>query len=316
MSVPSGEPSDSRTFPLSRCISCGTAVTGGNPPTPELYEEGMYAPGKPRAAGVVEAFQRATVGQPVRILRRAGLPPGSRVLDAGAGPGRLVQALAGAGYQATGIEPSGRSAAIAAAAGRPVERRSIEEHEAEELDAVVLWHVLEHVDDPLAVLERLATWVRPGGMLLIGVPNAASAQARIAGPGWLHFDAPRHRVHLTPDGLSRLLTRARFESGRTHHLVWEQNPHAMWMSMLTRLGMRPGFPFHLLKRNIDARPKDLAILAAGVPLLPVALLAELGAAGAGRGGTIAMVSRRAGSTLSASSSLAGAHAASTATGHA
>jgi SAM-dependent methyltransferase len=185
---------------------------------------------------------------------------------------------------------------IAHAAGRPVERRAIEEHEDSGLDAVVLWHVLEHMDDPLATLERLGSWLRPGGTLLVGVPNAASAQARIAGPGWLHFDAPRHRVHLTPDGLTRLLARAGMVPGRTHHLVWEQNPHAMWMSMLTRLGMRPGFPFHLLKRNIDPRPKDLAILAAGLPLLPVALLAELGAAGAGLGGTIASVSRRGSST--------------------
>ncbi|MBA3302156.1 MAG: hypothetical protein H0T15_09860, partial [Thermoleophilaceae bacterium] len=53
IAVPSGEPSDRRTFPLARCVSCASAVTGGDPPGAEAYEAGMYAPGKPRASGVV-----------------------------------------------------------------------------------------------------------------------------------------------------------------------------------------------------------------------------------------------------------------------
>lgn len=286
-----GEPSDSNRYPLLRCSRCGSAATGGPPPGPEAYEAGIYAPGEPRASGLVAAFQRATVGQPVRILRRAGLAPGARVLDAGAGRGRLVAALRGAGYDARGIEPSARSAGMAQAAGEPVEQRPIEEHAEDGLDAIVLWHVLEHVDDPRATLERLRCWLAPGGLLLLGVPNAASWQARIGRDGWLHFDAPRHRSHFTPLGLELLLDRSGFAPGRVHHLVWEQNPHAMWMAMLTRLGMRPGFPFHLLKRNIDPRPRDLALLGLGVPLGPVALAAELAAAAARRGGTVAALAR-------------------------
>jgi SAM-dependent methyltransferase len=291
--VRSGEPSDPRRYPLLRCARCGSAATGGPPPGPEVYEAGMYSPGEPRARGLVAAYQRATVGQQVRILRRAGLAPGARVLDAGAGRGRLVAALRAAGYDARGIEPSRRSAGMAEAAGEPVQLRSIEEHREEGLDAVALWHVLEHVDDPRATLDRLRGWLAPGGLLLLGVPNPASLQARIGGDGWLHFDAPRHRSHFTPLGLERLLERSGFHPGRIHHLVWEQNPHGMWMAMLTRLGMRPGFPFHLLKRNIDPRPRDLALMALGVPLAPVALATELAAAAMRRGGTVAALARAA-----------------------
>jgi hypothetical protein len=136
------------------------------------------------------------------------------------------------------------------------------------------------------------SWLRPGGLLLVGVPNAASLQAQIGGEGWLHWDAPRHRVHFTPSGLAALLERSGFEVVRTHHLVLEQNLHGMWMSLLVRMGMRPGFPFHFLKRNIDARPRDLALTAAGVPLLPVAGALELAAASLRRGGTIAAIARR------------------------
>ncbi|MFL5896123.1 MAG: class I SAM-dependent methyltransferase, partial [Thermoleophilaceae bacterium] len=160
-----------------------------------------------------------------------------------------------------------------------------------ELDAAVLWHVLEHLDEPAAALSRVRSWLRPGGLLLVGVPNAASLQAEIAGDGWLHWDAPRHRVHFTADGLTRLLARSGFDLVRTHHLVVEQNLHGMWMALLTRLGMRPGFAFHFLKRNIDPRPRDLALTAVGIPLIPVAVALEAGAAGIRRGGTIAAIAR-------------------------
>ena len=76
-------------------------------------------------------------------------------------------------------------------------------------------------------------------------------------------------------------------------MVWEHNPTAMWMGLLSRAGMTPGFPFHLLKRNVPARPRDLALLAAGVPLAPVAVGLEALAAADGRGGTVAAVARRA-----------------------
>jgi hypothetical protein len=98
-------------------------------------------------------------------------------------------------------------------------------------------------------------------------------------------------VHFTSDGVERLLARSGFEPVRTYHWVLDQNLHGMWMAMLVRLGMRPGFPFHFLKRNIDARPRDLALTALGIPLLPVAIAAEAGAAAMRRGGTIAVVAR-------------------------
>jgi hypothetical protein len=56
--------------------------------------------------------------------------------------------------------------------------------------------------------------------------------------------------------------------------------------------MTPGFPFHLLKRNVPARPRDVALLTvAGPVLLPVAIALELAAAAARRGGTIAALAR-------------------------
>jgi SAM-dependent methyltransferase len=240
---------------------------------------------------VLGAFQTAATKQVAGFLFRAGLPADARVLDVGAGRGRLVAMLREGGVDARGIEPSARSLELARAAGVALERRDVFAHEDSGLDGVVFWHVLEHLDDPGAALLRSRSWLRPGGLLLVGVPNIGSLQAAIGGAGWLHLDAPRHRVHFTVDGAQRLLASSGFEPLRVHHWVLEQNVHGMWIALLVRLGMRPGFPFHFLKRNIDATARDLALTAVGIPLIPVAAGVEAGAALARRGGTVAVVAR-------------------------
>jgi SAM-dependent methyltransferase len=169
---------------------------------------------------------------------------------------------------------------------------TIAEHEDAGLDAVVLWHVIEHTDDPAATLARVASWLRPGGVALIGVPNVASLQARIGGASWMHFDAPRHRVHFTPRGLALAVSAAGLRPGAAAHMVWEHNPAAMWMALLSRAGMSPAYPFHVLKGNAPAGGRDLALMLAGLPLFGLAAALEGLAASARRGGTIAALAYR------------------------
>lgn len=279
-----GEPADRARYELLRCVRCGSAVTAGEPPGPDAHAAGMYAARPPRAARVVAALQRLAARLPRRMLATAAIEPGARVLDAGAGRGRLVEALRASGYAAEGIDASPRAPGVG--------RAAIEEHEDSGLDAVVLWHVLEHVTDPAGALAAVRRWLRPGGVLLVGVPNVASVQAAVGGDSWFHLDAPRHRTHFSAAGLCALLARAGFDVREERHLVPEHNLHGMWFALLGRLGMTPGFPFHLVKRNVPLRPRDVALLLLAGPLLALPALAlELAAVALRRGGTVAVVAR-------------------------
>jgi SAM-dependent methyltransferase len=283
-SAPGGEPSDHATYDLVRCRECGTAVTTGGDPGSSAYTSGIYAGRPPRLERLVGALQRIVLGLPRRALARAGVGPGATVLDVGAGRGRLVAHLRSLGYRAEGIDPSPR--------GEGVTRATIDEHAGRELDAVVMWHSLEHVADPAGALARAGEILRPGGVLVVAAPNLASLQATVAGLTWFHLDLPRHRTHFTAEGLRALIARAGMRPERTYHLVPEHNFHGMWFALLGRLGMTPGFPFHLLKRNVAARPRDVALLlVAGPLLLPFALLLELLAAALRRGGTVVVIGR-------------------------
>jgi 2-polyprenyl-3-methyl-5-hydroxy-6-metoxy-1,4-benzoquinol methylase len=49
-----------------------------------------------------------------------------------------------------------------------------------QFDAIVLGHVLEHVEDPVAILRRVREWVAPGGAVYAAVPNAHSLHRQAA----------------------------------------------------------------------------------------------------------------------------------------
>jgi hypothetical protein len=152
--------------------------------------------------------------------------------------------------------------------------------------------VLEHLDDPVGALQRMAGWLRPGGALLVGVPNLASVQAWVGGLRWYHLDVPRHRVHFTPAGLDAALRSGGFTPIRTVHVLGEHNPFGMWQSLVNRVTRHPSYLYNLLKRNAPLLSSDLVVTALAVPLVPAAAVLELAAALAGRGGTIAVLARR------------------------
>jgi SAM-dependent methyltransferase len=292
--VPGSDPALPGDYELARCPACGSAVTLAPAPA-QAHEQGAYGGGAPRGAALVAPLLRAFDRRRLTFLARAGGRPPGRLLDVGAGRGRFVAQARAAGWEAAGIEPSLRGVTGARALGVELQQAGIEAAAvpAGSLDAATLWHVLEHLDDPGAALARIAGWLRPGGLLVIGVPNLASVQARAGGERWFHLDVPRHRTHFTVDGLHALLRRHGLEPVATHHVLAEHNPFGLWQSVVSRATRTPSWLYHALKRNAPLRSRDAVVTALALALAPVAVVAELAFALARRGGTMAVVARRA-----------------------
>ncbi len=291
--VPGSDPALLGDYELARCESCGTAVTLAPVPV-QAHEAGAYGGGVPRGAGIAAPVLRAFDRRRLRQLARAGAIPPGRLLDVGAGRGRFVAQARAAGWYAHGIEPSRRGVEGARALGIELVSAGIDDAEvpAASLDAASLWHVLEHVEDPGAALDRIAGWLRPGGMLVVGVPNLASVQARLGGGRWYHLDVPRHRTHFTTAGLQTLLQSHGLQPVSTCHLLAEHNPFGLWVSLVSRATRVPSWLYHALKRNAPLRSRDALITVLALPLAPLAVLAEAVFGLAGRGGTVSVVARR------------------------
>lgn len=112
--------------------------------------------------------------------------PGSRVLDIGAADGSVARVLAGRGCRVSAVEKDEAAAREVALVCEHVVTGDIERLDLEQalggqrFDAVLLLDVLEHLREPLAVLERAAAVLVPGGQIIASIPNVAHGAVRLA----------------------------------------------------------------------------------------------------------------------------------------
>lgn len=64
-------------------------------------------------------------------------------------------------------------------------------------DVIALWHVIEHLTNPWALLRSVAENLNSNGILVLAAPNPDAWQFHVMGKNWPHLDAPRH-VYLLP----------------------------------------------------------------------------------------------------------------------
>jgi len=97
-------------------------------------------------------------------------------------------------------------------------------------DLVTLWDVLEHLYQPLDSLRRVHSLLKPGGVLIVNVPNLDSVESKLLGRHWGHLDIPRHLWHFTPSTLRRMLQAAGFGEIRlttSYRILTEHMPRAL-----------------------------------------------------------------------------------------
>jgi 2-polyprenyl-3-methyl-5-hydroxy-6-metoxy-1,4-benzoquinol methylase len=146
---------------------------------------------------------------------------GLRILELGVGDASLTRRLFEAGATVDGIELSLLSAELARPYCRNIvvddldELRSVEVREM--YDLVIAADVLEHLRDPGPVLSEMRTLVRPGGRLVVSIPNVANLYVRLnvlLGRFPYHSKGILDRTHLhfyTLKSAERLLTESGWE---------------------------------------------------------------------------------------------------------
>lgn len=100
--------------------------------------------------------------------------PGRRLLDIGSGPGYFLEAGKERGWDVLGFEASKLAADYTAARGIPVINDFFSVGKTKDLgqfDVVSLALVLEHLRDPIALIDEAVSVLAPGGLLLVISPN-------------------------------------------------------------------------------------------------------------------------------------------------
>lgn len=92
---------------------------------------------------------------------------------------------------------------------------------AEFFSAVAMSDLIEHVQDPLALLQKVYELLRPGGVAMIMTPDPASLTRKLMGRKWTHFKL-EHLFYFTPESMRRLAADAGFRmlySGRARKVM-------------------------------------------------------------------------------------------------
>lgn len=288
---------DDTHLSLRTCKHCGTSETCPKPDPASLeahYSENYYGTDNVKFVPIVEAF----VGwmNRKRAARVHALVAGrARILEVGCGRGLLLHQLAQLGHDCHGTERSALAARRASQTqGLHIYTQPLEEcpFDGHSFDAAILWHVLEHLDDPQKTLALIARLLKPKGVVYLEVPNLASLQSRTSGKNWFHLDPEHHLYHFSPVGLHRLLETSGFQIEQRSTLSLEQGPYGVLQSWLNAIGREKGTLYRILKREsfpgLMATFREFA-MAAGL-VLPALLFALMEAA-IGRGGVLRVVAR-------------------------
>lgn len=171
------------------CRGCGLVWSDPRPHDARRFYEDEYR----------LAYKRSYQPRPKHV-RRAGqvalsrlrkieswLTGTMRVLDVGCGGGEFAYLLRTMGHDVQAVEPNRGYAEYAAREyGLAITRGFIDDAPLADggFDLITIWHVLEHTENPGAVLRKLRQALRPDGVLVVEVPNVEAV-----------CQSPRSRFH-------------------------------------------------------------------------------------------------------------------------
>ena len=200
------------SFTISVCNVCGFCFTNPRPGINDIgkyYESTDYVSHSKTSQGLTNRLFHLARSYTLRSKKNTlnKHASGHSILDYGCGTGEFLNKMNKSGWACVGIEPNenARNHAIKAYGLNIVGEDALEGIDAESLDTISLWHVLEHIY-PLE--ERIRSFhkiLKKDGTLIVAVPNMNSFDAKKYKEYWAAYDLPRHIYHFSPDSISALM---------------------------------------------------------------------------------------------------------------
>ncbi len=238
---------DAEAAGVVECLDCGLGYTSPQPTPAALggFYGGHYysfkAPMRPDPAAIpgfkerlrrtilkrhfgYHALPHADAGLPsfaTAFLARFLVMPRFRddgpLLDVGCGSGERMLELESFGWKTLGLEFSPEAAQAGRQAGLTIDVGDLENAPTPQssVATVTFYHSLEHVYAPAATLRAALRALKPGGDLLVAVPNFGSSERRLFGKHWDWLQMPTHLTHFDRVHLERFVREAGFANVRT-----------------------------------------------------------------------------------------------------
>ncbi len=249
-----------------RCRECGHVYLNPRPSGNDLgtiYPADYYAFSDVQNP-LVARLRRVWEAGKVRLYRDLVGEGRRRFLDVGCADGRFLALLREHGpaeWDLVGVD-------FDPAAVESCRERGFEAHVSrmedfappgEPFDAVIMLQLIEHVEDPAAIADRVYDLLRPGGVFIVETPNLAGWDHHLfQGRWWGHYHFPRHWNLFSTEALHRMLERKGFEIARTDYLI----STSAWTISLHNLFLDKGYPGWFVRFFSYQNPLLLALFVA------------------------------------------------------
>lgn len=252
-----------------QCRRCGHGVTRpALPDVTQLYDARASEDFLARDNGVITALKRLAFSRLARTLIASASSPVRVIADFGTGNGMLAQTLAKEAGEACEVHaldffdkapgPLGRARYSSFAESEFLHGK---------VDLLTCFHVVEHDDDSRAMLDRLLAYLRPGGTLVVEVPNIDCVWTPWFGTHCDNWYAPFHRVHFSRESLRGLFANCGLEIVAEHDIcgptfatslaaLFGVQPNSLLFALAVALR-----PLQWAAERLTRRPSALRIIA-------------------------------------------------------
>lgn len=250
------------SFSIMECATCSLRFTQDVPAKNSIsayYASEDYISHSDTSKGFINKMykkvRQITLKQKARWVHANSHKKNVKLLEIGSGTGAFASEMQSRGWDVMGLEPDERARQNAMElyqlSLQPVE--NIYTLPAASFDAIVLWHVLEHVHDLHDYMKMFRELLTPDGVLIIAVPNYTSTDAKIYGEYWAAYDVPRHLYHFSPGAMKKLVEKHGMVI-KDYKPMWYDSFYISLLSSRYKNGKTSWVPaiFNGLRSNMDA----------------------------------------------------------------
>ncbi len=233
--------SEQKEYRVVECSNCHLAFLNPQPTEEELkrfYPWEYFHPPEDKVRAATPSFMMLDKVKETMRFKKKGM-----LLDIGCGQGGFLQQMQRQGFEVHGLDLSPTACQLAS---EKVGKDNIFEGDlfsvnlAERCyDVVTLWHVIEHLSNPVKALRRIRALLKDDGLLVICCPDFSSWLRLIFKGSWYPLQVPYHLCHFTPRTMSKVLKVAgyRMKRQKKHFVDPITNMGSLKMSLLRVVGL-------------------------------------------------------------------------------
>lgn len=223
-------------FTAAKCTSCNFVFTQDAPDQEHIgpyYESEDYVSHSDTQKGlffkVYHWVRNYMLGQKRKMVEQSSKK--GVLLDIGCGTGYFLNEMKNNSWKVQGIEQDEKARKYGAEkfnlkVDAPEQLNALQN---ESLDAVSMWHVLEHVHDLNGYITKIKNALKANGTFVVAVPNHHSHDGVHYGPFWAAWDLPIHLWHFTPDSMNTLMEKHGMKIVKHYRLPFD----SFYVSMLS-----------------------------------------------------------------------------------